>query len=426
MFTVLTVWLLSGAGAAAQTAPITPSPLPTATTPPQPAPLVEHLRPVRPADVKLGWNNRHWQLTQDGQVLKDFGTREQDARQALRLVQQLQLDQYGTVGSPPVMEYWLSGGGAPQARGRLELRPATFDAASLQVAREQGRWCLRDKTRVLFEFAGEADAGQALAVIRKYHFDEVGVVGQAVPMHVFLGKPGDSMPAGRQEVPRFSRLAKNNDGTPKKQAPTASPFAGLPQAGLPSLARPTPAPTGPLAPTLNGRQAPLWREKSQQAAAMQQAGPPAERVAFDWRRVEIKQDGADWKLVTGGQVLANFGANAQEARLALAAVKHYRFTEEHRVGGERPVVGYCTASLMSPRGVMLGLYAQPLTLDQLQVQHVGEGFALCSGSQVVMKLGERREEADRLLEVIKSNKYDRLCQLGEPGKQGLALLVRSR
>jgi hypothetical protein len=149
-------------------------------------------------------------------------------------------------------------------------------------------------------------------------------------------------------------------------------------------------------------------------------------VPFDWRQAQIKQEGADWKLVAGGQVLADFGNNAHEARLALSAVRYYRFTEEHRVGGDQPVVNYCTASMMAPRGVMLGLHSQSLTPEQLQVQQVGDGFALCSGGQVVMKLGGQREEASRLLEVIKENRYDRLCQLGEPGKQGLALLVRSR
>lgn len=453
MVRVLAVLLLTGSAAVAQVpstsgsrltktpasavSSLVPVPTPVAPTPAAPAApaaLTENLKNVYPAEVKLVWTQRRWQLTHRGQVLKDFGAREQEARQALRLVQQLHLDQYGTVGSPPIMEYWLANGAAPHNPGqaRLDLRPVAIDGNSLEVKKEQGRWCVRDKGRVLFEFANEADAGQALAVMRKYHFDQVGVVGTSAPMHVFLGKPGDAMNApGRQEATRFPRVAKNSDGTEKKQAPaTPSPLAGVPQPGLPPLTRPTATPTpsgGPMQPTLTSRQAPLWREQaSRTLGPATQPATQAERVPFDWRQAQVKQEGADWKLVAGGQVLANFGTNSHEAKLALSAVRHYRFTEEHRLGGEKPVVGYCATSLMSPRGVMLGLHAQVLVPDHLQVQQVGEGFALCSNGQVVMKLGERQEEATRLMEMIKTNRYDRLCQLGEPGKQGLALLMRSR
>jgi hypothetical protein len=443
MVAVLTVLVLSSA--VAQTGPtpgsrlLAPAPAPTAPAatapalaapapaPAQPAPLTEHLQAVRPDDVRLSWSSRHWQLTQDGQVLKDFGPREQDARRALRLVQQLHLDQYGTVGSPPVMEYWLSSGAAPHSTTRLDLRPVAIDAGSLAVKKDQGRWVMRDKGRVLFEFASEADAAQALAVVRKYHFDQVGVVGYSAPMHVFLGKAGEAaMPTEHHEPTHFTRVAKNSDGTEKKLAPkTASPYAGIPQPGLPPVSRVTPPSVGPVQPTLTSKQSPLWREQPHVSGEPARQ-PTAERVPFDWRRVEARQEGADWKLVAGGQTLANFGPNVTDARLALSAVRYYRFTEEHRVGGERPLVNYCTASMMAPRGVMLGLNTQVLAPEALQVRQVGEGFVLCSNGAVVMKLGDRREEAARLLEVIKANRYDRLCQLGEPGKQGLALLLRSR
>jgi hypothetical protein len=149
-------------------------------------------------------------------------------------------------------------------------------------------------------------------------------------------------------------------------------------------------------------------------------------VTFDWRRAQLRQDGSEWKLVSGPQVLANFGTNVHDARLALSAVRHYRFTEQHHLGGERPVLSYCAATSAAPRGVMLGLHAQVLLPEQMEVQQVGTAYALTSGKHVVLRLGEQPEEARRLLEVIRSNRYDRLCRLGEPGKPGMTILVRSK
>src|SRR5205085_313845 len=75
-----------------------------------------------------------------------------------------------------------------------------------------------------------------------------------------------------------------------------------------------------------------WRERSGFGQLAQATG---DRVPFDWRQVQLRQDGSDWKLASGGLVLADFGPNLHDAQLALSALRHYRFTELHRVGGEQ-------------------------------------------------------------------------------------------
>lgn len=419
-------------------APVAPQA--SAAAPPPAAPvggeafLVENLKTFEPRDVKLTWHNRHWLLTHRGEALKDFGLREQEARHALRVIQDLRLNQYGTVGSPPVMEYWLCDGVAPQQQVRLGMRALPLDFARLRAEEVQGQWCLREGQRVLFSFGKKADdARQALAVMRKYHFDQVGMIGQPSPsMYVFLAPPpaGQALPAPRpsggntrqMNTPRFSRLAKNPDGTPRQDAKKAAEANALVLPSLPPVSKSAPPPQAQ--PPAGMRQAPPWREQPRIGTLDPQSRK--ERVTFDWRQVQLRQDGPDWKLVSGSLVLANFGANVHDARLALSAVRHFRFTEQHRMGGERPVLSYCAAPAQSPRGVPLGMPAQVLQPDKLEVRQQGQTFALCSGEQVVLRMGERPDEARRLMEVIKTNKFDRLCQFGEPGKDGLALLVRSR
>src|SRR5437879_20549 len=64
--------------------------------------------------VELQWVDKHWQIVAGDMLLKDFGAREAEARQALQTIQELRLNQLGTVGAPrPIMEYWLSDGQPP-------------------------------------------------------------------------------------------------------------------------------------------------------------------------------------------------------------------------------------------------------------------------------------------------------------------------
>jgi hypothetical protein len=404
--------------------------------PAAPGPAPEDVLTFDPPEVRVVWSNRHWQLAAAGRVLKDFGTREQEARQALRLIQELGVNQYGAIGRPrPVMEYWLADGKAPQGLLRGGLRTLPIDVRGLRVEQVNGHWCLRDGPRILFNFGEHSDdAQQALAVIRKYRFDQVGLVGQWSPsMYVFLshgpegGANAGLLPPGRSarqiDPGRFSRLAKNADGSPRFEGPrTPSPMAGLEK-----VASPVVPPLADLsAQRRHEQQAFHWQTQPRLGPPTPQVDPDAARVPFDWRQVQLRQDQGEWKLMAGGLALANFGPSAQEGRLALSALRHYRFGEQWRLGGERPYLTYFTAPARAPRGLLPGLPAEELNPEQLQVKQLETGYALCQGQRVVLRLRDREDDARKLLDTIKKNRFDRLCRIGEPGKEGMTFLVRTR
>ena len=86
------------------------------------------------------------------------------------------------------MEYWLSNGHAP--KGMVSgLHLLTIDNATLRVEQIKGQWSVRDAGRVLFNFrTNEADARNALSILHKYGFTQVGTIGGAGPaMIVMLG-----------------------------------------------------------------------------------------------------------------------------------------------------------------------------------------------------------------------------------------------
>src|SRR6266542_960505 len=154
-------------------------------------PHPENLTKFDPLAVELKYDDGRWVLAAGATVLKDFGRDEREARQAWYLIRELQLNQHATIGTPrPVVEYWLHDGHAPDHLPR-GIRTLALDPANLRVERSQGFWVVREPVRVLFNFgASEADANQASAVLRRYGFNQVGLVGQAVPsMLVFAARP---------------------------------------------------------------------------------------------------------------------------------------------------------------------------------------------------------------------------------------------
>src|SRR5262245_58426339 len=85
--------------------------------PSQSAPVLrENLTAFDYRSAEVEWQDGRWQIRAGSVWLKDFGRQERDAREALNVIRDLRLTQYGTVGAArPVIEYWLADGRAPAA-----------------------------------------------------------------------------------------------------------------------------------------------------------------------------------------------------------------------------------------------------------------------------------------------------------------------
>jgi hypothetical protein len=384
---------------------------------------VENLVSFDAREARVAWLENRWQIVVGERVLKDFGRRETEARQALRLIQDLGLTQRGTVGAPaPVMEYWLCGGQGPKGQPS-GLRVVSIDLPSLRVERIQAQWCLRDGLRVLYNFGVRPqEARRALAIVRKYAFNRIAVLGQAVPSMTVLLCGTDAWGTSQPLAParghgQAARPAQGTNPPEKTMSSLVTPalpplqegggglhhFHAVNFKGQPGAGRP-----GATAPSLPG-----WDEQG-------------EWVPFDWRQVQLRQQDGVWKLTAGSLVLASFGDDVEAARLALAAVRHYPLTEQCRIGGPEPVFCYYLSNGQPPRGLMFGLGGQAFRPDRLSVESLGRTWALCEGQKVLLMLGEQPEDARQLLEVIRRQQFDRLVRLGAPQGPGMWLLVRVR
>lgn len=405
----------------------------------------EAIESFDPRAVQLSWHDRRWLLVHQGRTLKDFGPLVEEARLALRLIRELGLNQRGVIGSPvPRLEYWLVDGHAPGPLPRGGMHTFPLEPDHLVAEQTGGQWVVRDANRVLFAFGQYADEARAtVALLQKHHFTQVGFVGQVTPAMIVFGGNGQTdfptiaathgaSASGRQFGPQaFPRPAKNADGTPHPEPMKASRgtqptgYEGVVQPLVPTLFAPAAVRAMPVGetPSLVSLRTVAFHTRphfGQETAAP--AGQDARRV-FDWRQVQLRQENGAWKLAAGGLVLTGFGGDLQQAQMALAAIRYYRFDEVRSGGDDGPA--YCLSHGASPRGLMLGLRGTEVRPDKLDVQRRPEGYAVCQGTLAVLRFGERPEPARQALEAIQRMKLDRVCHIGGD-KEGMTILVKTR
>jgi hypothetical protein len=332
--------------------------------------------------VELRRTDERWQLWAGAQLVKDLGASEAEAREVIAIIRQLRLTQRGAIGTrAPIMEYWLAGDKAPQ--GLIPAyRLAPIDLATLRVEQLGNQWCLRDATHLWFNFGVHADdARQALATIKHYEFTRMGYVGQTDPVMIyFLGGKPDLKP------------------TPALQPDVA--FMPL--------------------------QAFQVRQLTPPSLSAVDALTGEERLAFDWRRVELHRDGLRWRLMFGRECLADFGPDEVGAREALRTVQFYRFTEQCRVGAPAAPLVYYLVNGQAPHGIRFGARNTPFHPERLAVRQVDSQWMLCDGVRPILHAGANEDEAKRTLQAIQKYKFDNICAIGANDQTGLRFLVKDR
>jgi hypothetical protein len=172
-----------------------PGPAKPVKTVPSPETVAETLVTFDPDQLSLTWTDGRWQLQAGPILLKDFGRSETAARRMLLVIRELRLNQLGKVGQPkPVMEYWLSQGQAPT--GMVSgLATMPLDQESLRVEKSYGQWWVRDSLRMLLNFdRDEEGAQQAVAILTKYKFTQLGLISNFnPPVLIFLSPPGQNL-----------------------------------------------------------------------------------------------------------------------------------------------------------------------------------------------------------------------------------------
>ena len=318
-----------------------------------------------------------WQVRTNDVVLKDFGADRASALEAAKLIQDLRVNQMGTVkGSNPPFEYWLTDGKPPRlTNARAVIVPLMGRA--VRAENVGGTWVVTDGAKGLYDFGTDVDAAKrAAAVYWKHGFNQLAVVG--APRPALLIPLADPAQAAREKV---------------SPAPTASALAVVNDVSRTSLLLPGNLYAGPKQP-------------------------------IDPLKLEVvRKERGEVALVHGNDVLARFGGSELDARAAMRALQDGHVTEVARIGSTgfplflthgQPIHGH-----------PLGATKRSIRAERLKLQQIRETWWLVEDNRPLVEAGTR-DDAELLVKVIQLYDLRCLCVFGRVETGGLRLLTMGR
>lgn len=365
-----------------------------------PLPQRENKFEINSGDVRLKRVGGGWQLWAGQRMLRDFGDHETDARDVARVYRDIHPTEWVTIGSPrPVVEYGLvngrppmsadlpttggdesrnafqGGGSGPAVSGIGAKAIIPIDLKTVRVEAVRGVWCVRDDTHLLFNFGpNKADAEQAHAVILRYGFNRVGVVGAQTPVMQYLFASADT------SAPKPNPLAKLE---------LQGQIDGLTRVGIP----------------VGG------------------VGYVGEMFHFDPRKLEVRKEGGDWIIASGTDAIGRYGPSEYAARDALRTIQQARFNEFCQVGSAG--LTFFLVDGRAPTRVPYHTQGRNFEPSTLKVRKIGEKWAVTENGRHLLDCASA-EEGETLVRVLKHYQFDQLCHLGPSPKLGVTFLAKGR
>jgi hypothetical protein len=345
-----------------------------AQMPNPPAGPEERLLRIVPNAIELKRVESHWQIYSSRQFLRDFGDSERNASEAVRIIRELNLTHYGTIpGAQPTFEFWLSDGQAPRAAFATRTY-VPFNNSKLKVEQVLGAWCLRDHQQVLYNFGTDLEnAKRALAICQKYHFNELGIVGNPPVMTYLLADDQQRMGLGQQQTPSTLALA-----------------AAVAEQGL-------------LLPKL---------------------GYVGARKRISVSKLEANRVQNEWCLTLGNEILARFGPNQTDALVAYRQLQDTRASELAYVGTSRIPLYLVNGQL--PTGSPLGVNRIYFRAEALTVQAIDESWCILDGTRVLFDFAQKKADAELFWKVLKELGANQIWEVGQPGQGGLRVVSKTR
>lgn len=360
----------------AQAPPETESPVPRVDLNvklPQP----ENLLTIDPGTLTVRRAAGSWELWAGRVLLRDFGPADRDAEETLRVMRTMRPTEWGRIGSPrTIVEYGLTSGELPKMHANAKnVQP--IDRKTVRAESVRGAWVLRDDSNILLNFgSAKADAEQAVAVVKRYGFNRLGLVGVPSPsMTYFYSAP---------EIP----------GHVEKSSPNAALIRAAQEQSL----------------TRTGVDVPG-------------VGYVGEQIAIDPMKLEIKKVQSEWLLLHGQDVLGRFGYSELTARDAMRVVKDGRFTQFCRVGN--PGVTFFLVNGQPPKKVPFEAQGMRFEASDVRARETIPGlWAVCDANGRTILPAAGKDDAELVASVIRAYKFDQLCKVGQSPKAQMTFLAK--
>lgn len=362
-----------------------------------PLPQPENRISINVNDLTLKRVAGAWQLWVGHRMLRDFGDRENDARDAHRVFRDLRPTEWVTIGGPqPVIEYGLVNGRPPVAAGPpgaeqpqglsasvVGDRPLVsgtgakaiipIDLRTVRVEAVRGVWCLRDDNAIHANFGpNKTDAEQALAVVQRYGFNRVGIVGSPAPVMTYLFAAHDQAPVTKNAM-TAAALQAQIDGLNR---------VGIPVPGV---------------------------------------GFVGEMIRFDARKLEVRKLGSEWVVAAGSDILGRFGPTEWAAREAARTIADARFTEFCKLGSAG--LTFFLVDGKAPTRVPFAVQGRRFDPSTLKVQNYGDRWAVTENGRHLIDCASA-DEGETLIRVIKAYGFDQLCHMGPTPRIGVSFFAK--
>ncbi|HEY1192383.1 MAG TPA: hypothetical protein VGE74_32470 [Gemmata sp.] len=375
-----------------QPKPASPAAMQSAVPLPQP----EQKFAISAMDVSVKRVVGGWEVWAGQKVMRNTGDNEANARDLAHVLRDLRPTEWVTIGgTKPVVEYGLTNGrpavtgsppvdaqnngnrngtvaqaggiGAHLAAGTSAKYVQPIDLRTARVEAVRGVWVVRDDNNILLNFGTDkSGAEQASAVIQRYGFNRIGVVGPPTqPTMNYL----------------FVSLEQTN----------AAPGGLLMmQAQIDALTR-----TGIPVPGV---------------------GFTGEMIKIDPRKVEARKDGFEWVVAFGPEVLGRFGPTEWTAREAARAIQEAKFTEFCKLGGASGLTFFLTNG-KAPTRAPYNAQGRSFDKSALRVQQINQKWAVTDAGKQLFEVGSA-QEGEIIVRVLKAYGFDQTAHLSAGGSKG--------
>jgi hypothetical protein len=136
-------------------------------------------------------------------------------------------------------------------------------------------------------------------------------------------------------------------------------------------------------------------------------------ISFNPDTTTMEQTSFGWRVMDGSQIIFGFDFDKTEAMIALATVKHYKMTQSCYVGRPRPSFHYMLVGGSSPIGSFRPTDCKPFNPATTTVRQMNGGWKVADGSNELFGFGEKKDEADQTLAIIKKYGFTNSCVMAK-------------
>jgi hypothetical protein len=136
-------------------------------------------------------------------------------------------------------------------------------------------------------------------------------------------------------------------------------------------------------------------------------------ISFNPDTTTIEQISFGWRVMDGSQVIFGFDFDKTEAMIALATIKHYKITQSCFVGRPKPSFHYMLVGGSSPVGSFRPTDCSPFNPATTNVKQMNGGWKVADGSKELFNFGEKKDEADQTMAIIKKYGFTYSCMIAK-------------